>query len=177
MAHMQKMADAGLLVADGPIENGGRRRGIWIFRDADEQAIRKMAAGDPTLEGKRLELELFRWLGPAGLGKAYQEAVARDPNAKIGMRSYGLVLLRAAGSAGAPGVESLKRPWAAGKLIAAGPARDGSPYLGVLVFDVKTGDEAAELARQEPHVAAGRATIEVYTWWCSEKVLPDPQAE
>ena len=61
---------------------------------------------------------------------------------------------------------------AAGKLAAVGPVTDGGPIAGIIVFSTDAA-EALGLASEDPLVKAGRLKIELFTWWCAEKVMPD----
>jgi hypothetical protein len=66
IANIEAMAEDGALVIAGPIAGDGKLRGILVFRETDPDRIRELVARDPMVQKRRLELELHRWLVPAG---------------------------------------------------------------------------------------------------------------
>jgi uncharacterized protein YciI len=59
MAHINKMAESGKLVAAGPFEEGGQYRGLLVFDvDTKEEAI-GIEAEDPAVKAGRLKMETF----------------------------------------------------------------------------------------------------------------------
>src|SRR5690554_437526 len=52
-----------------------------------------------------------------------------------------------------------------GKLIVAGPFEQGGEHRGLLIFDVKTVEEAMELEKEDPAVKTGRLSMETFYWW------------
>jgi uncharacterized protein YciI len=95
------------------------------------------------------------------------------------MRTYQLGLLKAV--PGAPGaspdaqrahLQHIADMQAAGEIAAVGPTLDQGEVRGLFVFKTDAA-EARRLEAEDPHVKAGRLTLELYTWWCAEHVLPD----
>jgi uncharacterized protein len=179
MANIQRMADSGALVAAGPIEGEDRLRGIFIFRVKTADDARALAARDPAIEARRLTLELHPWWGPAGIGERYAAERKADPAMKVTMRTYQLGLLVAVEKAAAATpdaqrshLQHIAEMQAAGKLAAVGPIADDGPLRGLFVFKTDAA-EARTLASADPHIAAGRLRLELFTWWCAEHVLPD----
>lgn len=62
MANIQKMANDGLLVMAGPFEEAGKYRGIFIFKDASDETIRKATETDPLISQGILKLTLYDWM-------------------------------------------------------------------------------------------------------------------
>ena len=166
-------------MAAGPIGGAGDLRGIFIFKGKTVDEARALAAEDPAIKAGRLTLQLYRWLGPAGIGTRFTAEKKSDPAFKVKMRTYELGLLK-----GVPGVpqstpegqkahlEHIAAMQAAGKLAAVGPIVDEGDLRGIYIFNTDAA-EAKRLASEDPHVKAGRMTVEVLTWWCAEKVMPD----
>lgn len=178
MANINRMADLGALVAAGPIEGDHDLRGIFVFRVKTADEARALAAEDPAIKAGRLRLELHPWWGPAGIGARYAAEKKADPAMKVTMLTYQLGLLKAVpGAAEAAGaqrehLQHIADMQAAGKLAAVGPTPDGGPLQGIFVFKTDAA-EAKRLAAEDPHVKAGRMTVELYSWWCAAHVLPD----
>jgi uncharacterized protein YciI len=63
---MEGQANEGKLVLAGPITTDGERRGIVVYRVADEAEARKRGEGDPMIKAGRLALELHPWQVPIG---------------------------------------------------------------------------------------------------------------
>jgi uncharacterized protein len=118
-------------------------------------------------------------MGPAGIGARYAAETKADPSLTIPMRTYQLGLLKVVPGAPAADADAqrahlqhIAAMQAAGKLAAVGPVTDGGPIAGIIVFNTNAA-EALGLASEDPLVKAGRMKIELFTWWCAEKVMPD----
>jgi len=179
MANIQRMADAGALVAAGPMDGDGPLRGIFIFKVKTADEAGKLAAEDPAIKAGRLTLEIHPWWGPAGIGARYAAEHKADPSAKVNMRTYQLALLKGVDGAQAATsgqqrahLQHIADMQGAGKLAAVGPMLDDGPLLGVFVFNTDA-DEARKLAAADPHIKDGRMRLELLTWWCADHVLPD----
>ena len=66
LAYMEGQAKEGKLVAAGPFTTDGPRRGIVVYRVADEAEARRRGEGDPMIKAGRLALELHPWQVPQG---------------------------------------------------------------------------------------------------------------
>jgi uncharacterized protein YciI len=66
LAYMEGQANEGKLVLAGPITTAGERRGIVVYRVADEAEARKRGEGDPMIKAGRLALDLHPWQVPIG---------------------------------------------------------------------------------------------------------------
>jgi uncharacterized protein YciI len=179
MANINRMADLGALVAAGPMEGDQALRGIFIFRVTSVEEARALAAADPAIKAGRLTLDLHPWWGPAGIGARFAAEKQADPAMKVTMRTYQLGLLRVVPGArdASPDqqrahLQHIADMQAAGGLAAVGPFTDEGPLRGLFVFKTSA-EEARALAAGDPHVKAGRLTLELLTWWCAEHVMPD----
>jgi hypothetical protein len=54
------------LVVAGPFSSDGPRRGIVVYRVAEEAEARRRGEGDPMIRAGRLALELHPWQVPQG---------------------------------------------------------------------------------------------------------------
>jgi uncharacterized protein YciI len=66
LAYMEGQANEGKLVLAGPFMSDGARRGIVVYRVADEVEARRRGEGDPMIKAGRLALELHPWQVPIG---------------------------------------------------------------------------------------------------------------
>lgn len=66
LAYMEGQAKEGKLVLAGPFTTDGTRRGIVVYRVADEAEARRRGEGDPMIKAGRLALELHPWQVPQG---------------------------------------------------------------------------------------------------------------
>ena len=66
LAYMDGQAKEGKLVMAGPFTADGVRRGIVVYRVADEAEARRRGEGDPMVKAGRLALELHPWQVPQG---------------------------------------------------------------------------------------------------------------
>jgi uncharacterized protein YciI len=66
LAYMEGQANEGKLVLAGPFTTAGERRGVVVYRVADEAEARRRGEGDPMIKAGRLALELHPWQVPVG---------------------------------------------------------------------------------------------------------------
>ncbi len=177
MANIQRMADEGVLVAAGPMEDKEETiEGIFVLRAPSREDARRIAARDPTVAGNRNIIDVHPWLGPAGIGEAYFRRVRENPAAKAVMASHAFcMVLRGPAWAGPRDpaheryVGSLR---AAGALAASGPVEDDPDLLGIIVFKGSSVEEARKAMLADPAVVAGRIAIEYHLWWTADGILP-----
>jgi uncharacterized protein YciI len=179
MANIRRMSEEGLLVAAGPLLDGGNLRGVFVFRDDSLVRLRALVARDPAVQSGRLVLDLYPWVAPAGIGEPYKRMAAK-PGHRDSMVRYPLAILRAGPRAAeAAGVADSVRDahariipaLASGALASAGPFRDKGELKGVMVF---RGDSAAahRWALADPRVRAGDLAVEMLTWFAAWGTWP-----
>lgn len=54
------------------------------------------------------------------------------------------------------------------KICIAGPFGDDGDIRGIVIYNVKSLEEAEELTSKDPAVKAGRLTIEIHPWWAAK---------
>jgi uncharacterized protein YciI len=179
MANIQKMADDGVLVAAGPMEDDQVTiSGIFVLKAPSLLEARRIAARDPTVVSGRNTIDVHPWMGPAGIGATYFRRVKENPGAKAAMATHAFCLVLRGPASAADGradadhdrfVAGLK---AAGVLAAAGPV-DGEPdLLGIIIFKGSSVEGARKAMDADPSVRSGRVAIEYHLWWTAEGVLP-----
>jgi uncharacterized protein YciI len=184
MAHMGKMNAAGHLLVAGPIANGGRLRGILVYRCKSLDEIAEWTALDPAVQNKRLTLEAYRWNGPEQMGEPLFSQMRADPNTKVNMVQLPLVIVRRTEKWTGDGPMDVlpthgKRVMSLlneGKMRAAGPfmTADGhtTDPVGIFVFSAMPLDEAKAIASEDPLVKNGYAKIEAYMWFVADDGIP-----
>jgi uncharacterized protein YciI len=178
MANIRKLADDGVLVAAGPMEDTPTTiSGIFVFKAASLVEARRIAAQDPTVVARRNTVDVHPWWGPAGIGTSYFKWKKEDPQAKDVMASHALCLILRGpawpgGNSTYDGdgfLESLRR---AGSLSAAGPVSDDPDIVGMVIFKTASVEEARKTMADDPGVKSGRLAVEYHLWWTADRVLP-----
>ena len=177
MANIQKVADEGVLVAAGPMEDKEETiDGFFVLKAPSREEARRIAAEDPTVAGNRNTIDVHPWLGPAGIGATYFRRVKENPAAKAVMAPHALCLvLRGPAWAGPRDpeherfVETLR---ASGALAAGGPTEDDPDLLGIIIFKGSSVEEARRALGGDPSVRSGRIAIDYHLWWTADGVLP-----
>jgi uncharacterized protein len=178
MANIKKLADEGILVAAGPMEDTPTTiSGIFVFKAGSLAEALRVAVGDPTVVGKRNTVDVHPWWGPAGIGSAYFKGKKDNPAAKDVMASHALCLIRRgpawSGSSQSNDdsdfMESLRRT---GTLSAAGPVVDDPDLTGIVIFKASSIDEARKSIAETPSVKSGRLAVEYHVWWTADGILP-----
>jgi uncharacterized protein YciI len=67
LANINRLAEAGKLVLAGPFEDGGERRGVFIFKVGTLEEAQALTQTDPAVIAGRLKIELHRWSVPKGM--------------------------------------------------------------------------------------------------------------
>ena len=177
LAHLDAMWKEGLLLGSGPIAGKGELRGVLIFAGDQRELVERRVAEDPLLKAGFLQVALGPWIGPVGIGDEYRKMTAANPGAPDRMRTYQLVLLKAAlGQRMAPDDQrglllQMDAMAKGGKLAAAGPVLEGSDLAWVFVFSADA-QETDTLTAANPAVKAGKMLAERHAWMVAEGVLP-----
>jgi uncharacterized protein YciI len=157
----------------GPFQDNGTLRGIAILDVPDAAAARKAFADDPYVKAGHMVLDVKPWMGPKGWfhppdnpatpealifgflmrGPTTTQTPAQAKDIQTGHLAY---------------MDELHKQ---GKLVAAGPFGDGSDYRGIVIYRVKSVEEAKQLAAQDPAVKAGRLVIDARPWMTFKGIL------
>ena len=181
MANIRRMADAGVLLAAGPLLDDGDLRGVFIFRADSSARLRELVARDPAVHSGRLVLDLFAWFAPSGIGEPYRRA-KQGPGFRDSMVSVQLVLLKIGPNSTeqvAAETQALQiahvggilTGLASGELATGGPFRDGGDLRGVLVYRADS-TTARRRALEDPAVKAGHLVAEMHPWLCAYGTMP-----
>jgi uncharacterized protein YciI len=177
LANLTRMWEEGLLLASGPIADGGDLRGLVILRGDARATIDARFADDPLIKAGRLKVTLKAWSGPAGIGDDYRKWAAANPGAPDSMRTYQLVLLKAGTNGAMTAAEqrahlvNMDAMAKSGALISAGPILEPGDLAGLFIFAVGAA-EADRLAASDPAVTSGKLILERHPWMVAERVLP-----
>jgi len=180
MANIHSMADRGVLVAAGPLDDTPTTiSGIFVFRAASLDEAKRIAEQDPTVVGHRNLVEVHAWRGPKGIGEEYLRLHKEKPETPEGMGVQPLFLIYHGSrwaerdqqaAAHAEYFEHLRR---AGKVAMLGPTVGDDELSAVVVFNRIPGDEAQRLIAGDPAVKADVLRAEFHRWWCAAHVLPN----
>ena len=66
LAHIQKMAEAGVLSIAGPMGDQSALRGIFIFNLPEKEDVEAWLSGDPAVKSGRLRAEIHPWWAAKG---------------------------------------------------------------------------------------------------------------
>jgi uncharacterized protein YciI len=179
MANIQRMAQDGVLMGAGPMEDKPTTiSGIFILRAATLAEAQGIAALDPTVTERRNTADVHPWLGPKGIGDGYFRWSRGNPGAKAAMAAHEFCILRRgaawvsdpqADQEHARFIESLRL---AGALAAAGPVFGDTDICSICVFKTSSQEEARRAMGRDPGVMSGRLAAEFHRWWCADGVLP-----
>ena len=185
MANIRRLAEAGSLVAAGPVEaaEGSDLRGIFVFKGVSREEAQKLADSDPAVQAGRLRLEFLDFVGTSGIGRRYREEKAKAGAAfKDEMVQYQLVLFKTGQHYKAEEqgenatLGQLRRTWMEnllkqGKVLLAGPFGAGGAYTGLFVLDAGSREAADALLKEDPTVKTNRAAYELFGWWVAKGVV------
>ena len=180
MANIHSMADRGVLVAAGPLDDTPTTiSGIFVFRAASLDEAKRIAEQDPTVVGHRNLVEVHAWRGPKGIGEEYLRLHKEKPETPEGMGVQPLFLIYHGSrwaerdqqaAAHAEYFEHLRRE---GQVAMLGPTVGDDELSAVVVFNRIPGDEAQRLIAGDPAVKADVLRAEFHRWWCAAHVLPN----
>ena len=178
MANISRMADDGVLVAAGPMDDKPATiSGIFVLNSRTREDAAALAARDPTVAGGRNTADVHAWRGPAGMGDRYFSEKRSNPGFKVVMAAHAFCIVKRgpawAGEAGGGAhdrfIESLR---GAGALAAAGPVADDPQIEGIAIFRSPSIEEARKSMEGDPDVRSGRLAVEYHSWWTADGVLP-----
>jgi uncharacterized protein YciI len=174
LAHITKMALDGKALIAGPIGGDGDLRGLIFFNTPTADAARALEAEDPAVKAGRLRIEMVSYMTPANwftFGPVKLDLPMRQfvfgflnvgPNQTQGPDFAQLM------------DDHLANLWSmrqAGTLVSAGPAVDSATRAGVVVLPMSSVEEARALLANDPTVKAGRATLELFSWYAADGIM------
>lgn len=180
LAHMDRMAAAGHLLAAGPMASAGGPRGIVLYRCQSIAQAEAWTAADPAVVNRRLSTEFYSWRGTDGFGEPLATLRKSNPQAKYQMVKLPLAVFRktakwtgdgpaAVLQAHGAAVRALRQ---AGKLRASGPFVGSAGSIGLYVLAGMPPDEARALVEQDPMVREGYARVEMMEWYVADETVP-----
>ncbi len=183
MAHINKMAMDGKLVAAGPMMDNGDLRGIFLFKASSLDEAKALAAEDPAIKAGRLRMDLFSWYAPKGIGVKLMEEYKKNPKMPMTMTKHHFVLLKRGPkwtAESTPETQKLqiehlwniRRMLDSGKMSAAGPLENAGEVAGIFVFATESAEEAKAWAESDPAIKAGRLVVEIHPWLVAKEVWP-----
>jgi uncharacterized protein YciI len=180
-AHLAALADLNrkrINLLYGPVLADGELRGIAILDVPTAAAAKQAFADDPFVTAGVMTVEVRPWYGPkhwfhppssydtttpASLEPLILGFLVRGPNttqdkAQAAEIQKGHLAY----------METLHKK---GTLLVAGPFGDNLPARGLVIYRVKTVEEARALAAEDPAVKAGRLVLEAYPWMTFRGIL------
>ena len=177
MANIHKMADNGILMAAGPVDDEPTTiSGIFVMKAASVEQAQKIAEQDPTVLAHRNTVDAHAWRGPAGLGTEYFRLHKEHPETLDNMQIHPLCLIYRNAvwneKSKAAHLAFLDHLRAEGKLGAAGSIEEQDALVGMVIFPVMPVKEADKLLADDPAIKSGALRAESHQWWSADHVLP-----
>jgi uncharacterized protein YciI len=178
MENMRRMADAGTMVAAGPMaDNPTTISGIFVFRAASLAEAQRIADQDPTIIARRNRAEVYHWRGPPGIGDAYFQWKKAHPAEDDVMSTHAFCLISRVPSASTAAdaaensafIDSLR---ARGLLAAAGSIEGDPVFIELVIFKTASVKEAKQALGDDGPIRSGRLAVEWHHWWTADLVLP-----
>jgi uncharacterized protein YciI len=174
MANIRRMADDGVLVAAGPMDDKTLTiSGVFVFRTGSLAQARGIAAMDPTVAEGRNTVDVHPWRGPEGIGVNYFQYKREHPGAEDAMAGHAFCILLRRESSPAQGQGPDREHEAFIESLRAAGAVDGDPSIaGIVIFRTDSIEDATRSIGRDPAVASGRLAPEFHLWWSADRVLP-----
>jgi uncharacterized protein YciI len=185
MAHLNKMAKDGVLMAAGPLGDPDLR-GVLIFKGITLDEARRHASEDPAVVNKRLTVDAAPWPGPPGIGEVVVAKVKANPGAPLAMTKRAMVVYWKTASwpanlAAANNKETIDahRAWIAqlnssGQVLAIAPLQGSKDFVGVAVYKLEDPADALKICAEDPFVKAGWVRPQGYVWFHAEETFAKP---
>lgn len=162
----------------GPMTDGGDLVGIAVLAVATADEARAAFAQDPFVKAGVLRVDVRPWFGPQEWFHAPASYDVHNPDT-LEPLIFGFLVdgpTRTHDEATAAEIQKGHLAYMAsladqGTLVMAGPFMDGNSPRGIVVYRVKTIDEAKTLAAGDPAVKAGRLMLEAHPWMTLRGIL------
>ena len=175
LAFLKTLHDDGRAVAIGPIENGGKFRGVVVLDVGSVAAAKELLAEDPWIERGHLKADVRGWYAAknifekapvfADLEKTYLGLLMRPKDAP----EFSEEKLEELQGGHLANMTVMAEK---GELVIAGPMMEDRRLRGLVLF--RTQDEATvrELMQADPSIQARRLEVDLYPWFISKGTLP-----
>jgi uncharacterized protein YciI len=180
-AHLQNihtMADSGILVAAGPVDDQPPTiAGVFMLRAASPEQAWTLAGLDPTVVPRRNTIDVHSWRGPKGVGAAYVEWKKEHPRDDDKMIDHAMCIYTR-GPRYTPDAAAIHEQWVtrsrkAGRLAAAGRIEnDDSDLVALAVFKTSSVEEAQRQTADDPSLKSGAYRAEFHKWWSADMMMP-----
>ena len=175
VAFLYELAAEGTNMAAGPFTDGGEIQGILIVKAPTAEKALEIESADPAVKAGLFVMEAAPFLSPEGWFGKWAE-FGKFERVYFGFLNSGPNRGQDAETANRLQAEHLAYMDAQskeGKLIVAGPFRDGGgARRGLVVYRVASPEEAKQRAEADPMVKAGRLAIELHPWQVPQGALP-----
>jgi uncharacterized protein YciI len=167
-------------VAYGPVTDSGDLRGIAILDIASAEEAKRAFDSDPFVKSGAMVAEVHPWMAPKNWFNPPATTQLDQPNpADLEPLVLGFLVRGPNPSNSGGGTDEIQKGHLAymedlhkqGKLVAAGPFADNTSARGLVIYRVKSVDEAKALAAGDPAVKAGRLVLEAHPWMTFKGIL------
>jgi uncharacterized protein YciI len=182
MAHMERMAAAGRLLAAGPLATPGGPRGLLVYQCESAAQAEEWTKPDPAVINKRLRVEMYRWMNNGIWGEPLATKLKNDPAYKYEMVQLPFAIVMRTGKTanGALPPQEVEKAHLAyslklvgdGKLRSFGPFEGSKDKLGVFVYGAMPIEEARKLAEEDPLVQGGWGQPVMHMWFVADEAVP-----
>lgn len=176
--NIHTMVDAGILVAAGSMDDHPNTiSGVFVLKAASPEQAWTLAGLDPTVVQRRNTIDVHSWLGPKGLGAAYQEWKRQHPQDDDKLVDYTMCIYTR-GPRYTPDAAAMHEQWVArlhkaGRLAAAGRIEnDDADLVALTVFKTSSIQEAERLAAEDPSIKTGAWHAEFHKWAPADLMMP-----
>ena len=161
------------VVARGPFQDGGEIREVMVVTTASDAEARSLVQADPAVKSGHLAIEVLPFMAPEGWFHV-PPAPASTETLYFGFLNSGPN--RSQDTATAERLQNehlgyMGSQHKAGRLVMAGPFVNGGAKRGIVVYRLKSLDEARTYAEGDPMVKAGRLAVELHPWQLAKGVL------
>jgi uncharacterized protein YciI len=174
-AHVNALVEAGKVALAGEVAGGGALQEILVFKTDSPAEARALVEAFPGVRAGALTAEHLSWFAARNYITPPRRPLAPKPYV------FGLLVKGPNWTPGeteenkqlqAAHMANINRLAEAGKLVLAGPFKDGGDRRGVFIFKADTLAEAQALADTDPAVRAGRLRLELHRWAVPDGMLP-----
>ena len=176
---LKVLLDKGLAIALGSVEDGGNIRGIVILKVATPEEAKALLADDPYVKSEQMALECFTWYTEGNpFGKRTAGFLDLEP-CWLGLLYRGENPPKATDTELAKMQEAhlanIGKQYDMGKLFAAGPMGEKTPFRGIFMYRDIPLKTIKELIKPDPFLQTGRLELKLYKWFVAKGTVPPIQ--